>query len=126
MVSNNYGNGIDTLSNPYRVRLHTDNSIEVRYYDQPATSAFLKMAFSLTGDLGCEYGGGVTCHRGKGGRKQAFLGRMGYNQLVSSKFFRRYCRGGMMEQSGPLPDTAPAHQRCGRGLRFAVLHDESR
>jgi len=29
------------------------------------------MAFSLTGDLGCEYGGGVTCHGGKGGPKRA-------------------------------------------------------
>ncbi len=31
LVSNNYGNGTDTLGNPNRVRLHTDDSIEVRY-----------------------------------------------------------------------------------------------
>ena len=39
------------------------------------------MAFSFTGDLGCEYGGGVTCHGGKGGPKQAFLGWMLYNRI---------------------------------------------
>src|SRR5215467_10875866 len=40
------------------------------------------MAFSLTGDSGCEYGDGVTCHGGKGGPKQAFLGFMGYNRIT--------------------------------------------
>jgi hypothetical protein len=38
-----------------RSRIHTDDSIEVKYYDKP--QKFLdKMAFSFTGDLGCEYG----------------------------------------------------------------------
>jgi hypothetical protein len=35
LVSNNYGNGTDTLGNPGRSRIHTDNSIEVRYWQQP-------------------------------------------------------------------------------------------
>ncbi len=44
------------------------------------------MAFSLTGDLGCEYGGGVSCHHNeplvgtKGGPKQSFAGWMLYNR----------------------------------------------
>ena len=60
IISNNYGVGADTLSNPDRTRLHTDNSIQVKYYDRP--DRFLsKMAFSLTGDAGCETGGGVSC-----------------------------------------------------------------
>ena len=63
IVSNNYGMGEDTLGNGNgqfsRSRIHTDNSIEVKYYDRP--EKFLdKMAFSLTGDLGCEYGGKGT------------------------------------------------------------------
>jgi hypothetical protein len=85
LVSNNYGNGTDTLGNPNRVRLHTDDSIEVRYYNKPENSGISKMAFSLTGDLGCEYGGGVTCHGGKGEPKQAFLGVMAYNRIWFGK-----------------------------------------
>ena len=80
MVFNNYGNGTDTLGNPARSRIHTDDSIEVKYYDHPNSNGIDKMAFSLTGDLGCEYGGGVSC-TGKGAPKQAFLGWMGYNRI---------------------------------------------
>jgi hypothetical protein len=80
MVFNNYGNGTDTLGNPARSRIHTDDSIEVKYFDHPKSKGIDKMAFSLTGDLGCEYGGGVSC-TGKGAPKQAFLGWMGYNRI---------------------------------------------
>ncbi len=80
MVFNNYGNGTDTLNNPARSRIHTDDSIEVKYFDHPRSNGIDKMAFSLTGDLGCEYGGGVSC-TGKGAPKQAFLGWMGYDRI---------------------------------------------
>jgi hypothetical protein len=80
LVFNNYGNGTDTLGNSERQRLHTDDSIEVRYYNQPEHTGISKMAFSITGDAGCEYGGGVTCHGGKGGPKQSFLGWMAYDR----------------------------------------------
>jgi hypothetical protein len=44
------------------------------------------MAFSLTGDIGCEYGGGVSCHGDtKGGPKQSFLGYMFYNRFWFKK-----------------------------------------
>lgn len=81
IISNNYGVGADTLGNPNRTRLHTDNSIEVKYYDRP--EKFLsKMAFSLTGDAGCETGGGVSCMgNGSSGPKQSFLGFMAYNRF---------------------------------------------
>ncbi len=60
IISNNYGVGTDTLGNPNRTRFHTDNSLEVKYYDDP--SRFLdKAAFTVTGDMGCESGGGVSC-----------------------------------------------------------------
>jgi hypothetical protein len=89
LVFNNYGMGEDTLwtgNVPLgRSRIHTDDSVEIKYYDNP--SKFLdKMAFSLTGDLGCEYGGGVSCHKNKplvgtkGGPKQSFAGWMLYNR----------------------------------------------
>ena len=99
LVFNNYGMGEDTLGTGNgqfgRSRIHTDDSVEVKYYDQP--EKFLdKMAFSLTGDLGCEYGGrGMTadaagnltmpvntnCHHNTAtSRKQTFAGWMLYNR----------------------------------------------
>ncbi|HUO26302.1 MAG TPA: outer membrane beta-barrel protein [Candidatus Aquilonibacter sp.] len=86
MLSNNYGAGADALGLPNRTRYHTDNSIEVKYYDHP--ERFLdKMAFTLTGDAGCESGAGVNCDTNKkdpSGKivayKQSFLGYMIYNR----------------------------------------------
>ncbi len=97
-VFNNYGMGEDTLGNGDghfgRSRIHTDDSVEVKYYDHP--EKFLdKMAFSLTGDLGCEYGGSgsfvsaqgrtinnnVNCHHNTAtSSKQTFAGWMLYNR----------------------------------------------
>ena len=81
IISNNYGVGADALGIPNRTRLHTDDSIEVKYYDKP--DKYLdKMAFSLTGDAGCESGGGVSCTGNHGtDRKQSFLGYMAYNRF---------------------------------------------
>jgi hypothetical protein len=80
LVFNNYGLGEDAVGIPNRSRLHTDDSVEIKYYEKPERFVD-KAAFSLTGDLGCEFGGGVSC-TGKGGNpKQAFLGYMFYNRL---------------------------------------------
>src|SRR5215470_15394895 len=87
LVFNNYGLGTDTLGVPGRSRIHTDDSIEVRYYNQPENTGLDKMAFSLTGDLGCEYGGSapgtvVSCHNNSNGHpKQSFAGWMLYNRF---------------------------------------------
>jgi len=119
LVSNNYGLGEDdTLeqqgqltggSGATRSRVHTDNSIELKYYDKPKN--FMdKMAFTLTGDLGCEYGGGapggpyptngvspemgtsdsysggVNCHGAANGKpKQSFAGWMAYQRFWFKK-----------------------------------------
>src|ERR1700678_386808 len=81
VISNNYGLGHDDLFINTRSRIHTDNSIEVKYFDRPDRTLD-KMAFSLTGDLGCEYGGGVSCYGDrKGGPKQSFAGFMLYNRF---------------------------------------------
>jgi hypothetical protein len=81
IISNNYGLGEDDLFIKGRSRIHTDNSIEIKYYDRPEKTLD-KMAFSLTGDLGCEYGSGVSCYGDKkGGPKQSFVGWMGYNRF---------------------------------------------
>jgi putative OmpL-like beta-barrel porin-2 len=66
--------GADTLSNGDRKRMHTDDSIMVKYLDHPGQTLD-KAAASLTLDAGCENGGGVDCS------SQYFLGFMAYNRL---------------------------------------------
>ncbi|HUI78768.1 MAG TPA: TonB-dependent receptor [Bryobacteraceae bacterium] len=103
MVFNNYGNGTDAVGAPNRVRIHTDDSIEIRYYNKPESNGVSKMALSFTGDLGCEYGaGGGTSCTGKGGQpKQAFLGWMEYNRIWFHKdLVALTLGGGMMENPG--------------------------
>ena len=81
VISNNYGLGHDDLFINNRSRIHTDNSIEVKYFDRPDRTLD-RMAFSLTGDMGCEFGGGVSCYGDrKGGPKQSFIGYMVYNRF---------------------------------------------
>jgi hypothetical protein len=102
MVFNNYGNGTDDLGIPGRSRIHTDDSVEVRYFNKPDKSKGIdKMAFSFTGDLGCEYGAGVTCHGGKGGPKQAFLGWMVYDRIWWNRdHYAMTFGGGQMSNPG--------------------------
>ena len=81
ILGNQYAVGRDALGITGRTRFHTDDSIEYKYYDRPA-SLVSKAALSLTGDLGCESGGGVSCFgNGKNGPKQSFAGYMVYNRL---------------------------------------------
>lgn len=103
-VWNNYGLGEDAVGYPGRSRIHADYSGQFKVYDNPS-KLLDKIAFTITGDLGCEYGGGpssgpynpkgyspemgtssaytggVNCHNAKNGRpKQAFMGWMMYNR----------------------------------------------
>ena len=66
--------GKDTLGNEQRRRFHTDDSIMLKYYDNPG-NWLNKAAASLTVDAGCERGGGVECG------SQYFIGFMAYNRL---------------------------------------------
>jgi Putative beta-barrel porin-2, OmpL-like. bbp2 len=81
VLGNEYALGEDALGVPGRVRYHSDDSIEIKYLDHPEN--FLsKAAFSLTGDIGCEHGGGVSCFGNSAkGPKQSFLGFMFYNRF---------------------------------------------
>ena len=105
IVSNNYGLGHDDLYIQNRGRIHTDDSIEIKYYDKPGQ--FLdKMAFTFTGDMGCEFGpstatlAGVSCHGDKKDAlaqpsvnfprvgvdpKQSFIGYMLYDRTWFKK-----------------------------------------
>src|SRR5437879_3488029 len=89
ILGNQYALGADALGQPGRIHYHTDDSIQVKYYDHPER-LLDKAAFSLTGDAGCEHGGGVSCAGNSvkvvaGQRviwpKQSFLGFMVYNRL---------------------------------------------
>jgi len=101
IISNNYGLGHDDLYTPNRGRIHTDDSVEVKYYDQPLKTLD-KMAFSFTGDLGCEFGGGVSCHGDtKNGPKQSFEGYMLYNRFWFHKdIFGLTLGGGQINNPG--------------------------
>ncbi len=93
-VGNQYVLGEDTLGTPGRVRYHTDDSVQVKYYQNP--SRFIDMAaFSLTGDMGCEHGGGVSCAGDSAkGPKQSFLGWMLYNRVWFHKDLYAVTLGG--------------------------------
>jgi hypothetical protein len=79
ILSNNYV-GTDQPNLPTRVRFHSDNSFLLRYLNRPGK--FLdKAAFSITGDLGFENGGGVSPFGGAGGPAQHFLSGMIYNRF---------------------------------------------
>jgi len=109
VISNNYGLGHDDLYIPNRGRVHTDDSIEIKYFDRPGKTLD-KMALSFTGDMGCEFGPstttsagvylqGVGCHgdtkdaKSVGGDyfaaginpKQSFIGYMLYNRMWFKK-----------------------------------------
>jgi Putative beta-barrel porin-2, OmpL-like. bbp2 len=102
ILGNQYALGEDALNTPGRVRYHTDDSIEVKYYDHPERT-LSKAAFSLTGDMGCEHGGGVSCAGNStqiisGQRvlapKQDFLGFMLYNRLWFHRDLYGFTLGG--------------------------------
>src|SRR5580698_3044524 len=114
-VWNNYGLGEDDAG----------DSAQVKFYDKPK-SFFDKAAFTLTGDAGCEYGGGaaggsysptgaspemgssstytggVNCHNSANGKpKQAFIGTMAYLRGWFKKdLYAVTLGGGLMNNPG--------------------------
>ncbi len=101
LVANQYGYGQDNLGLPHTERIHTDDSIEIRYYSNPESLNISKMAFSLTGDAGAQYGGGIcgTCAPSQG--KDSFVGWMLYDRLWFHKdLFAVTLGGGEMSNWG--------------------------
>ena len=100
LVFNNYGYGQDNLGQPKVQRIHTDDSIEVRYYNHPEKKTGIdKMAFSLTGDLGCQYGPGYRCTGGA--TKDSFAGWMLYDRAWWGKDkYAITLGGGKMDNPG--------------------------
>jgi hypothetical protein len=81
LVFNQYGYGQDNLGLPHTERIHTDDSIEVRYYNNAESTGITKMAFTITGDAGCQYGGGISCTGAPSANKSSFVGWMVYNRM---------------------------------------------
>jgi hypothetical protein len=93
IVSNNYW-GTDTLGLPDRKRIHTDDSIQVKYYER-RESPISKAAFTFTFDAGCEFGGGVSCTGGTPAKpSQNFIGFMAYNRLWFHRDLFAFTLGG--------------------------------
>ena len=102
-ISNNYY-GADAAMLPSRKRFHSDNSFLLRYYNRPNSSKISRMAFSLTGDIGCEKGDGVNGFRdgdATQGPAQYFASAMFYNRIWFGK--NKYAwtfGGGVMNNPG--------------------------
>jgi hypothetical protein len=82
-------------------RIHEDDSIEVKYYDAHGKggNGVSRMAFSYTVDIGCEYGGGVTCSSGQ--NKENFFGMMAYNRTwFHDNLYAVTLGGGFMNNPG--------------------------
>src|SRR5271166_3822458 len=100
LVANQYGFGQDNLGLPKTERIHTDDSIEVRYYNNPE-KGLDKMAFSLTADAGCQYGGGIQCLGAPSNNKSTFIGWMLYDRMWFKKdLFALTLGGGEMSNWG--------------------------
>lgn len=100
LLSNSYF-GHDWLGIPDRTRIHSDNSIQVKYYDRPKSQVD-RAAFSLTLDAGCESGAGVSCARSRpGSPAQNFAGFMLYNRVwFGGDAFGLTLGGGAMNNPG--------------------------
>jgi hypothetical protein len=82
-------------------RIHEDDSILVKYYDNHGQggNGVSKMAFTLTADVGCEYGGGVTCTHGV--NKANFIGLMAYDRTwFKHDLYAVTLGGGFMNNPG--------------------------
>jgi hypothetical protein len=102
ILGNQYALGEDALNTPGRVRYHTDDSVQYKYFDRPDATYISRAAFSLTGDAGCEHGGGVSCAGDSAkGPKQSFLGFMLYNRLwLDKNLFGVTLGGGRINNPG--------------------------
>jgi len=87
LLTNDYY-GTDAAGLPERKRFHSDNSLLVRYFNKPESKGISRMAFSLTGDIGDEKGGGVNGFKNGDsiqGPAQYFESAMFYNRIWFAK-----------------------------------------
>jgi len=127
LITNNYY-GSDAAGIKSRKRFHSDNSFLLRYYNHPTERGISKMAFSLTGDIGFEKGGGVNGFDSSdpANPAQYFISAMFYNRIWFAKNKLAWTMGGgVMKnpgrylvlyptgQASPLPNPANPTQTVG-------------
>lgn len=127
LISNNYY-GTDAAGIKDRKRFHSDNSFLLRYYNKPERKGVNKMAFSLTGDVGTEKGGGVNGFNDNDPTNPAqyFISAMFYNRIwFADNKLAWTVGGGVMKnpgrylvlyptgQASPLPDPNNPTQPAG-------------
>jgi len=94
--------GWDTPTKAGRTRFHSDNSIIIRYRNQPGNTVS-KAAFSITGDIGFENGDGVVAFGGDSVTPaQNFLSYMIYHRLWfgAKQHFAWTIGGGQLHNPG--------------------------
>lgn len=139
LLTNNYY-GADAAGIPNRKRFHSDNSALVRYYNKPNSKFISKMALSVTGDFGCEKGGGVNGFKDGDsiqGPAQYFASIMFYHRIWFSKnHFAWTFGGGYMNnpgrylvlyptgQASPLPNSINPTQTTGTYPYSANVGDQ--
>jgi hypothetical protein len=102
LLTNDYY-GADAAGIPDRKRFHSDNSFLLRYLNRPKSRGISRAAFSLTGDLGFETGGGVKAFGSDEAtvKVQHFLSFMFYNRIWFAKNkFAITTGGGYMTNPG--------------------------
>jgi hypothetical protein len=103
ILTNDYY-GSDAGGLPERKRFHSDNSLLLRYVNRPESKGISRMAFSLTGDIGFEKGGGVNGFTDGGARlgpAQYFASAMFYNRIwFHQNKFAWTIGGGVMKNPG--------------------------
>ena len=119
LLTNDYY-GTDTGGLPKRHRFHSDNSLLVRYYENPGEAGISRAAFTMTADLGFEKGAGVNGFSSGDslhGPAQYFASAMFYNRIWFAKGKIAWTIGGGFMtnpgrylvlyptgQASPLPD----------------------
>ena len=114
LLSNDYY-GTDSAGLPNRIRVHSDNSLLVRYFNDPKSKGISRIAFSSTFDFGFESGDGVRGFNGSGDTpSQYFLSGMFYHRMWFNKNqFAWTIGGGCMTNPGrylvllPSGDASP-------------------
>lgn len=112
VLSSHYYLGFDTRNNPGRLRFHTDNNAQLRYFNSRDGRVLSRGALSLAADFGCEEGVGVSCGN------QYLAGFALYNQLLFYRNLFALTQGGgfvsnpgrylVLVPPGPVPfDTSP-------------------
>lgn len=95
LLTNDYY-GTDAAGLKNRVRFHSDNSLLVRYFNQPKSRGISKAAFSTTFDIGFEKGDGVNGFNNNNPNipAQYFVSGMIYNRVWFNKDKMAWTIGG--------------------------------